>query len=159
MIDAVVIGVGNADRGDDALGLEVARRLRAEAPSQVRVLERDGDPAGLFEAWEGRGLAVLVDAASSGDAPGAVRRFEAHRAPLPVSLRHASTHSFGPAEAVELARALDRLPPEVIVYAVEGHRFEPGQRLSPAVEAAIPEIVNRILEELQRHGAVGPQEV
>lgn len=156
MIDAVVIGLGNADRGDDALGLEVARRLRASA--HVRVFEGDGDPAGIFEAWEGRRVAVLVDAASSGDAPGAVRRFEAHLSPLPVSLRHASTHSFGPAEAVELARALGRLPAEVIVYAVEGHRFEPGGRLSPAVEAAIPDVVDRILEDLQRRGAAGPEE-
>lgn len=158
MTDPVVIGVGNPDRGDDALGLEVARRLRARPPAHVRVLEGNGDPAAIFEAWEGRRLAVLVDAASSGDAPGTVRRFEAHRRPLPASLRHASTHSFGPAEAVELARAMGRLPAEVIVYAVEGHRFEPGRRLSPAVEAVIPDVVDRILEDLQRHGAAGPEE-
>jgi hydrogenase maturation protease len=87
-----------------------------------------------------------------------VLRLEAHRRPLPASLRHASTHSFGPAEAVELARALGRLPPTVIVYAVEGHRFVPGGRLSPAVEAAIPQVVARIREDLQRHGAAGNQQ-
>jgi hypothetical protein len=46
----------------------------------------------------------------------------------------------------------------VIVYAVEGHRFVPGGRLSPAVEAAIPQVVARIREDLQRHGAAGNQQ-
>jgi hydrogenase maturation protease len=145
----VVIGVGNPDRGDDALGLEVARQLRAGSPGDVLVLEEDGDAAGLLAALEGRRLAVIVDAASSGAAPGAVRRFEAHSGPLPACLRHASSHSLGPAEAVELARALGGLPPAVIVYGVEGHCFGPGRRMSPAVEAAIPEVVSRILEDLQ----------
>jgi hydrogenase maturation protease len=155
---AVVIGVGNTDRGDDALGLEVARRLRAHPAAGVRVLEEDGEPAGILAAWEGQRLAVIVDAASAGGAPGAVLRFEAHRSPLPASLRHASTHSYGPAEAVELARALGKLPSTVIVYAVEGHRFAPGGRLSPAVEAAIPEVVARIREDLLRHGAAGNEQ-
>jgi hydrogenase maturation protease len=155
---AVVIGVGNRDRGDDALGLEVARRLRAHPPTGARVLEGDGQPAGILAAWEGRRLAVIVDAASGGGAPGSVGRFEAHHGPLPASLRHASTHSCGPAEAVELARALGSLPPTVIVYAVEGHRFAPGGKLSPAVEAAIPEVVARIREDLQRHGAAGNEQ-
>jgi hydrogenase maturation protease len=158
MTGPVVIGVGNRERGDDGVGLEVARRLREHCLAQVTVLEGAGDPADLFEAWEGRRLAVLVDASCSGDAPGYVQRFDAHRSPLPASLRHASTHSFGPAEAVELGRVLGRLPPAVIVYAVEGHRFGPGQGLSPAVEAAIPDVVDRILEDLQQRGAAGPEE-
>jgi hydrogenase maturation protease len=155
---AVVIGVGNADRGDDALGLEVTRRLRARPLGGAAVLDGDGDPAGILGAWAGRRLAVLVDASSGDDAPGTVRRFEAHRSPIPASLRHASTHSFGPAEAVELARALRQLPPEVIVFAVEGHRFAPGRGLSPAVEAAIPEVVERILDELRQRGAGDEEE-
>ena len=41
-----------------------------------------------------------------------------------------STHAVGIGEAIELARTLDRLPGRLIVYAVEGHRFDAGLGLS-----------------------------
>jgi hydrogenase maturation protease len=152
MGEAVVIGVGNRDRGDDALGLEVARRLKDRLPQGVALLESDGDLAGILDAWTGRRLTLVVDAASAGVAPGTTRRFEAHRRPLPVSLRRDSTHGFGLAEVVELGRALGKLPGTLIVYAVEGHRFERGRALSPAVEAALPDVVDRLLGELEAAG-------
>ena len=59
-----------------------------------------------------------------------------------------STHAFGLAEAVELARALGRLPPRLIVYGIEGKSFEAGVGLSPEVGAAVQEVVERVLGEL-----------
>ena len=55
------------------------------------------------------------------------------------SLR-SSTHAFGVADAVELARALGRLPGRLDVYAIEGASFAAGDRLSPAVERAVAEL-------------------
>ena len=46
----------------------------------------------------------------SGAAPGTTRRLDASRERLPAELFRGSTHALGLAEAVELARALDRLP-------------------------------------------------
>ena len=40
----LVIGIGNAARGDDAAGLIAARRLGG-------VLERGGDPLALLDVW------------------------------------------------------------------------------------------------------------
>jgi hydrogenase maturation protease len=126
----VVIGVGNAARGDDAAGLVVARRLGGR--------EHEGDPLALLDAWEGAATAVVIDAVSSGAAPGTVHRFEVGDAALPARLRSStSTHAVGLAEAIELARALDRLPPRLIVYGIEGERFTAGADLSPAVAAAV----------------------
>jgi hydrogenase maturation protease len=144
----VVIGIGNRDRGDDAAGLEVARRVRERHPPEAIVLERDGRASDLLEAWLGAENVVLVDAASGAE-PGTVRRFEAHQETLPVSVLHASTHSWGVAEAVEMARALGQLPPRVIVYAIFGASFELGRhRLSPEAEAAVARVTEAILEEL-----------
>jgi hydrogenase maturation protease len=126
----VVIGVGNAARGDDAAGLVVARRVGGR--------EHEGDPLALLEAWEGAATAVVIDAVRSGAVPGTVHRFEAGDAALPARLRSStSTHAVGLAEAIELARALDRLPPRLIVYGIEGERFTAGAELSPAVAAAV----------------------
>lgn len=148
MSRCVVIGVGNRDRGDDAAGLELARRLGQHPPRGAEVRECSGGAFALLEAWRGSERAILVDAADGGKRPGAIHRFEAHRQPLPAWLRHASTHSPGVAEAVELARSLGELPSEVVVYAIEGGAFGHGRPLSTPVRRAIGRVEARIVREL-----------
>jgi hydrogenase maturation protease len=135
--EVLVIGVGNALRGDDAAGLEVARRVRAAAPAGITVLEHGGEPASLLELLRDAGAAVVVDASDSGVVPGTVRRIDARRGPLPVALGGASTHGIGVAEAIELGRALERLPDRLVLFCVEGEDFGPHEGLLPAVERVL----------------------
>ncbi|HVB38238.1 MAG TPA: hydrogenase maturation protease, partial [Vicinamibacterales bacterium] len=132
----LVIGVGNPLRGDDGVGREVARRVRAAAGPAVTVIEEEGDGARLLEAWAGAGTAILIDATASGAAPGTVRRFDATRQPLPGAAFRLSTHAFGLFDAIELARAIGGLPTALVVYGIEGEVFETGAPLSGAVAAA-----------------------
>jgi hydrogenase maturation protease len=125
-----VIGLGNEWRSDDGVGLEVARRIGG------RVL--DGEPIGIVEALAGEDEVVLIDAVSTGAAPGTLFVFEADSDPLPAPIFGASsTHALGLAEALELARTLGRLPRKVVVYGIEGESFRFGKGLSsPVAEAA-----------------------
>jgi hydrogenase maturation protease len=141
-----VIGVGNAYRGDDAAGLVVARRLRERG---VEAIEQEGEPVALIDVFAARDAVVLVDAVQSGAPPGTVHRFDVSDGPLPRELRGStSTHAVGLGEAIELARALGRLPPLVVVYGVEGARFATGVGLSYEVEAALAPLVEAISGEL-----------
>jgi hydrogenase maturation protease len=141
-----VIGVGNEWRRDDAAGLAVARRLRGRLPAHVSVLEHEGEPVALVDAWSAARLAVVVDAVSSGAAPGTIHRVDGRRERLPAELFRGSTHAFGLAEAVELARALERLPARLLVYGIEGECFGAGSGLSPEVERAVEELVGELSE-------------
>jgi hydrogenase maturation protease len=144
----VVMGVGNEFGGDDAVGPLVAQRLKERVPSHVTVIEHGGDGAALMELWNGASAVILIDAASSGAAPGAVHRFEAHAAPLPaMTLRH-SSHAFGVPEAIEMGRALNQLPPRLIVFAIEGRNFAAGAGLCPEVESSVPIVIERVLKEI-----------
>jgi hydrogenase maturation protease len=145
----LVIGVGNDYRRDDAAGLQVARSVRQRHLAGVSVLEQTGEGAALMEAWQGAPAVILVDAVHSGGKPGAIYRFEAHSQPMPAEFFHYSTHAFGLAEAVEMARALRQLPPRLVVYGVEGKDFTSGAGLSPEVEKAAHEVSARIVSELQ----------
>lgn len=154
---ALIIGIGNASRGDDAAGL-IAARLIKEAllalpdppdPGRVAVIEQDGEGTALVALWEGAGTVILIDAALSGAAPGSIHRFDARSQPPPAGFRRCSTHAFGVAEAIELARALDRLPPRLIVYAIEGRSFSAGAPPSEAVEAAARAVVERVLSDVR----------
>lgn len=143
-----LIGVGNRFRRDDGAGLEVARRLRLADPAGVTILEREGEPASLLEAWSHADEALVVDGVSSGAEPGTVHRFEVSGDPLPAELFRPSTHALGVAEAVELARELDRLPDRLVVYGIEGENFEVGEGLTPVVEAAVAKLVTELHREL-----------
>ena len=140
-----VIGVGNRFRSDDGVGPLVADRL---AEAGVEAMEHSGEGAGLMAAWSGVDRVVLVDATRSGAPPGTLVRLDAVAAALPRDLLRCSSHLFGVAEAVETARVLGRLPPVLIVYGIEGARFDFGDSLTPAVVAAAGEAVRRIAAEL-----------
>ncbi len=141
----MVIGVGNAFRGDDAAGLEVASRLGERVGEGVRVVECEGEPSRLLDAWEGAEEAIVVDAVSSGAAPGTLHHHDALAGPLPVALfQAASTHAVGVGEAVELGRALERLPARLEIYGIEGARFGLGEEMSPEVAGAVAALVDRL---------------
>lgn len=144
----LVIGVGNAYRGDDAVGLWVIRRLQDEVGDAVRIQEASGEGAALLESWQEADVVILVDAVRSGGAPGTISRFDAHEQALPVAFFRYSTHAFSVAEAVALARTLHRLPPRFVVYGIEGHTFAAGIGLSPAVEAAVEHVVTQVRREI-----------
>jgi len=141
----LVIGIGNEYRSDDGVGLVVARELRAQNLSGVQVAESSGDGAALIEAWETARTVILIDAAFSGAEPGTICRFEAHSQPVPMSLSFHSTHAFGVAEAIELARALQQLPSSLIVYAIVGKNFSAGTSLSPEVAEAAERVVEQVV--------------
>jgi hydrogenase maturation protease len=145
----LVIGIGNPDRGDDAAGLAVARRVQAAAPrSRVTVAELIGDQLALLDVWDGVNDVYVIDAVCSGGAPGTVYRFDAAQR-LDRRFRHRGTHTFSLADVIELARALDRLPPRLAGYGIEGAAFELGAGLSPEVEAAVEAVTARLLAELK----------
>ena len=143
----VVVGVGNAYRGDDGAGLAVAERIRGRAPGGVEVVTCEQEASRVIDAIEGREAAVLVDASSSGAAPGTIHRFDASVEPVPARSFRSSTHAFGVGEAIELARALGRLPATVVVYGIEGSEFWAGEGLSVAVAAAVESTADAVLGE------------
>ena len=137
---AAVVGVGNADRGDDGAGIAVARAVAA-ARLDVDVLEQRGaDPATLLDALAPYRRVVIVDATVSGAAPGTVRRVALAEA-ADVLEKPASSHGLGLATALALGRALDALPEELTVIGVEAGSLDRGSGLSPAVVAAVPRAV------------------
>lgn len=146
-MNTLIIGVGNEFRGDDGVGIAIARRLRAEAPAHVTILEASGEGAALMEAWKGASRVFVIDATRSGSPPGTIRRFEAQAEPLPSRFFHYSTHAFSVAEAVEMARALNQLPPQLIVYGIEGKNYSAGEGLSPEVEKAADSVIARLLQD------------
>jgi hydrogenase maturation protease len=147
MSSSVVVGVGNVYRGDDGAGPAVAELVRARVAG-IDVVTCEQEASRVIDAIEGRDVAVLVDASSSGAEPGTLHRFDASETEVPARAFRSSTHAFGVGEAVELARALGKLPRVVVVYGIEGAEFTAGVGLSGPVAAAIEPAAEAVLHEL-----------
>ena len=148
----LVVGLGNADRGDDAVGLDVARRVLALSPADVDVVTTD-DPAALLDLWAGADDVVVVDAVVSRGEPGTVVRVDGGATGLPIhGWSVGGSHALGLGAAVELSRALGRLPARLVIVGVEIGRSAPGSEPSPAVSAAVDAAARTTLAVLQEGG-------
>ena len=169
----VLIGIGNAFRRDDGVGPAVAAEFDRLRVPGVTVACADGEPSQLLDAWDGAGLAIVVDAvACSPGSPGRIHRAELGR---PYALAGqallagppragapgagapgagTSTHGLGVPDAIRLAVALDRAPARLVVYAVEGADLGFGTGLSGPVAACLPELTRMVRAELAagQHG-------
>lgn len=144
----LVIGCGNLDRGDDAAGLLVARRLREMG---FEAAEHTGAATDLIELWRSAGAVIVIDAVMTGAAaPGAIHCWPTPEAFLAGQSPRGSTHLWGLADAIRLAAALGRLPQELVIYGIEGGRFGLGDAPGPEVAAAIDELARRIARRLIR---------
>jgi hydrogenase maturation protease len=146
----LVIGVGNEYRCDDAVGLLVARHICELNLPHVRVIESDGEFARLMDAWKDAESVILIDAVQSGALPGTIHRFAAHEEKLPASLFQCSTHAFGVAGAIELAKTLGQLPPQLVVFGIEAESFDTGAALSVAVARALEALCRLVQQEIAR---------
>jgi hydrogenase maturation protease len=147
-VSCVVIGIGNPYRHDDGVGPAVAAEIGKLDLPGVRVIVSDGEPVSLVTAWDGAGLAVVIDACRQvPGCPGRIHRLAPDR--LDGSDTGTSSHGFGVPYALRLGRALSRQPGRLVVIGVEGADFSAGTGLSAAVTAALPAAVAAVRAELR----------
>ncbi len=145
----LVVGIGSPDRGDDAWGLRVAQAVAELGLTQVQVMVHE-DPTELVHAWNTVDLAVVVDAVDAGLDPGelVVREMGADADGLPSAtfarVAVGGTHAFGLAAAIELSRALGRLPRRVVLVGAQVGSVAHGVRMTPEVSAAVDPAVDRV---------------
>lgn len=139
MTRGVVIGLGNPFRRDDGVGPAVAAAVESMGLPGVGVI-CPAESTAILDAWDGADLAVVVDAAAGGT-PGRVRRCDlddlAGEAPV-------SSHELSLRQTHELALALDRAPGRVVVVSVDVADTGYGSGLTPAVAAALPEVLDAV---------------
>ncbi|NLE49998.1 MAG: hydrogenase maturation protease [Chloroflexi bacterium] len=154
----LVLGVGSLLMGDDAVGVLAVQRLQAlpDLPPGVTVLDGGTAGLGLIPLWDGYQRVVLVDAVMMDLPPGTIRRFSWHEARLISHDRTLSLHQTDLSHALALAETLGMLPPEVLIFGVQPEHVEWDRPLSPAVERALPDLIDALLDELRSeltHGA------
>ena len=149
MRESVVIGVGNRWRRDDGAGLRVVDALRERVDDSVVLVESDGEPTRLLDAFALAPRVVMVDAVVTGGDPGTVHRFTDEELPGGMGIGQ-SSHLVQLFETIALGKLLDKLPNGLVLIGIEATDFDNGEGTTDAVAAGVEAAAEAVLAELAR---------
>ncbi len=147
-----VICVGNELCHDDGVAFAVGRALKAHVPALEGVEITDIAEFGLssLDAFLGVEHVIVVDAVTTGNQPGSCSKLDT------LEFAPSSTCSIG--HAISLSSMLELVAylqgaartPQVTVIGIEAANISPfGTALSEAVQAAVPQAVELVLQALR----------
>lgn len=151
----LVLGIGNLVMGDDGVGVRVVQRLQRSYrfPENVRVI--DGGTLGLdlLPMLENLSHLILVDAVETGEKAGTLVRLSG--AELPVALEtKLSPHQMGLKDLLAVSELMGHSPREMVLIGVQPGSIEMGIELTDAVDAALDDMVAKVLQELAKFGVL-----
>lgn len=153
MAELLILGLGNLLLSDDGLGVRAVERLARDFVLPPGVEAMDGGTLGLGllgAAGECRRL-LLVDAIRAEAPPGTLVRLEG-AAVEPAVRERLSPHQIGVADLLAALRLVGRLPETVTLLGLVPASLELAAELTPAVTAALPELVRAVAREAARQG-------
>jgi hydrogenase maturation protease len=146
----MVAGIGNIFLGDDAFGVELARRLTAETlPASVRVA--DYGIRGMHLAYDLLEMApdttILLDAISRGDEPGTLYVLEIGSGDVPgIEPSAVDAHGMTPDAVLALLDNLGGSAGRTLLVGCEPANTEEGIGLSTTVAAAVDRAVGVVVD-------------
>lgn len=148
----LVLGVGNLLWADEGVGPRLVEALQS-LPDRPAVDLVDGGTQGLYllPRVTASTRLLLLDAVDLGRPPGSVVVLEGRDIDSRCSARPLSLHELNVRDLLAAAALLDWAPEAVALVGIQIADSESwGGGLTPAVAAAIPEAVERILEILRQ---------
>jgi hydrogenase maturation protease len=146
----LVAGIGNTIRGDDGVGIHLARRLKEILPPRFEIRELTTAGLSLLETISGYGKVILIDAIQTPKGkPGQVYHLSLQD--FKHSSNLSSTHGLDLKQVVELKNKLmGGKIPQVEVLAVEARKLDEfSEKLSPELEKEFDGIVEKVRTEIE----------
>ncbi|MCD1294442.1 hydrogenase [Methanocella sp. CWC-04] len=147
-----ILGCGNALVGDDGVGIRVIEKLQEmDLPENVECIDAGVGGLNILSWIEDADKVVIIDAVQTGNEPaGTIYRFTDKELP-PSGMFMLSLHDLNLVDTINVGRMVQKMPSEIIIYGVEVKRLiEFTKELTPEVEAAIPELIELVLEEIKK---------
>jgi hydrogenase maturation protease len=149
-----VFGLGNVLMGDDALGPTVIAHLVAgyDFPAEVQVEDLGTPGLDLYPHLAERKALILVDVVKSKGEPGELRLYRTDEILRTGPEVRVSPHDPGVKEALLSLRFSDDEPEEILLVGVIPGKVDHEPGLTGPVQAAVPDVVEAVLQELSRLG-------
>lgn len=149
---ALVLGIGNILLGDEGVGVRVIELLQSHYwfSEEVQVLDGGTMSLDLIPYLEVEQL-LVVDAVETGHPPGTIVHLSGDAVPSCLN-RSLTPHEIGLADLLSVARLRGLEPPELALIGIQPASLDVGIELSPEVCERLPELVDRVIQEVSRWG-------
>ncbi|MFN4112131.1 MAG: hydrogenase maturation protease [Ignavibacteria bacterium] len=132
----LIIGIGNEFRGDDAIGIIIARKLKEDFPT-FEIIESSNELE-LIEYFKNYDRIVLIDAINSEqDENGSIKKITVDKDFEFSKLNFFSSHSISLSEILQIAKIIGHLPPTLIILGINCSNFKLGSSISFDIEPTI----------------------
>lgn len=150
--NVLILGVGNLLLTDDGFGVHVVNALREiPLPPEVTLIEAGIVSHQLIPEFHAADLLIFIDAVEAGDTPGSIFRFRPEDMRFMSELK-VSLHDISLVDVLHMT-ALTGERPETIIIAVQPKDTKScSMELNDEVKAAIPKVIDLVLEELKKRG-------
>jgi hydrogenase maturation protease len=139
------VGVGNLLQKDDGVGIHAVRAFGRAAPAGVLAIEVGTDAWSALPLLEQADKVIVLDALEAGGEPGSI-----YVVKIGDVRREAVRGSLHELDLVNVIATMRGPCPEVVVVAAEPQVIDFGMELEPAVDAAVPRMVETAVR-LVRH--------
>ncbi|MDJ0729254.1 MAG: hydrogenase maturation protease [Crocosphaera sp.] len=148
-----VIGCGNLNRCDDAVGVIIAQKLQEifQNKKLANLQIYDCGTAGMEVMFQARGSEklIIVDACSTDSEPGTIYKVpgnELEELPEPSY----SLHDFRWDHALAAGRRIfkEEFPNDVTVYLIEAENLGLGLEISPSLKNSVKKVIESIEQEI-----------
>lgn len=150
----VVLGVGNILMSDEGVGVHAVTALSDQfaIPDEVEVI--DGGTSGMdcLDRIADADLLLIADCMRSKDkAPGTITRLADEEINAWFNTR-ISPHQVGLSDVLAACSFHGISPKKVVLLGVQPASFDTSMELTPAVAAVLPDLVNRLVDEVAAMG-------
>lgn len=141
MARILIVGYGNPLKSDDSLGWRAAEQIIRQLSSrEIKVMRVHQLLPEIAEEASQAELAIFIDA-RQGESVGEIA---CELLTSETSSGPTYSHDLSPFAILKLARELYGSNPRAYLLTVSGECFEDGETLSPAVAAALPQLIARV---------------
>ncbi len=128
-------------------GIAVVDQLRHRVGTEVDLVESDGEPTRLIDAFERAPQVIMVDAVVTGAEPGTVHRFTDTQLPDGMGIGQ-SSHLVQLVQTIQLGKLLGKLPNGLVLIGIEASDFDNGEGMTSQVEVGVQAAVEAVVGEL-----------
>ncbi len=142
----LVLGLGNTILSDDGVGIRIAQEIKKKCKN-IDILEASAAGFRVIDEIIGYEKLILIDSIQTGNSkPGTLHKYSFDDF---KTKHHSQPHDISLFEAYDIIKKHgDKLPTVIEIYAVEVLDTSTlSEKCTPKIEAAIPKITQKIIEE------------